>query len=163
MAHPLASRILALQLALLVAALLVSGAATAQEKDDAGWALFMDNDALTSSSHDNDYTGGVALTLAGARVQRWPLSVDGALGWIDAQVGLERPDATRWHALQLSLLTFTPRRLDVDAVIPGDRPYASIAYLANSRTTVLPDGRLAYQTSLASACSGSTPPRPRSA
>jgi hypothetical protein len=140
---------LALQLALLLAALLASTAALAQEKDNAGWALFMDNDALTSSSHDNDYTGGLALTLAGARVQRAPLSLDGALEWVDRAVGLDRADATEWHALQVSLLTFTPRNLDRADVVAGDRPYASIAYLANSRTTVLPDGRTAYQSSLA--------------
>jgi hypothetical protein len=145
----LVSRILALQLALLAAALLASGVALAQQKDDAGWALFMDNDALTARTGDHDYTGGIALTLAGARVRRAPLSLDGALGWLDRGLGLDRPDATAWHALQISLLTFTPGALDRADVIQGDRPYASIAYLANSRTTVLPHGRLAYQSSLA--------------
>lgn len=149
MAVSLERRLVAVQLALLLAAFVASGAALAQEKDDAGWALFMDNDALTARTHDHDYTGGIALTLAGARVQRAPLSLDGALGWVDRHVGLDRPDATEWHALQLSLLTFTPRALARADVVAGDRPYASIAYLANSRTTVLPEGRVAYQTSLA--------------
>ena len=144
----LSSRIVALQLTLLVATLAVSGLALAREKDDAGWAVFLDNDAL-GGTHDHDYTGGIALTLAGARVQRSPLSLDGALGWIDQRLGVQRADATEWHALQVSLLTFTPRNLDRATVIPGDRPYASIAYLANSRTTVLPEGDTAYQSSLA--------------
>jgi hypothetical protein len=149
-ASPPVSRFLALQLVLLVAALAVAGQALGQEQDDAGWALFMDNDALTArAGGDHDYTGGLALTLAGARVQRAPLSLDGALGWVDRGVGLDRPDATQWHALQVSLLTFTPRNLDRADAIEGDRPYASIFYLANSRTTVLPDGRGAYQSSLA--------------
>lgn len=145
---PLASRIVALQLALLIAALAVSGAALGQEKDAAGWALFLDNDAL-GGTHDHDYTGGIALTLAGARVRRWPLSLDGTLGWVDRQLGLERAEATQWHAMQFSLLTFTPRNLDRPEVIPGDRPYASIAYVANSRTTVLPDSQTAWQSTLA--------------
>jgi hypothetical protein len=135
--------------ALMAATLALPLAALAQEPDDAGWALFMDNDALTANTGDHDYTGGIALTLAGARAQRGPLSLDPALGWINRRLGLARPGATDWHALQLSMLTFTPSDLARADVIPGDRPYASIVYLANSRTTVLPDEPVAWQSSFA--------------
>ncbi|MGH8481459.1 MAG: lipid A deacylase LpxR family protein [Nevskiaceae bacterium] len=136
-------------LSLAALALALPPRAAGQERDNAGWALFMDNDALTAATGDHDYTGGIALTLAGARVQRGPFSLDPALGWLDRELGLAPRDATEWHALQLSMLTFTPRTLDRADVIPGDRPYASIVYLANSRTTVLPDAPVAYQSSLA--------------
>jgi hypothetical protein len=123
--------------------------AGANEPDNAGWALFMDNDALTARSGDHDYTGGTALTLAGRRAQRWPLSLDPALGWLNRGVGLDRPDASEWHALQVAVLAFTPRTLESSSVVAGDRPYASIVYVANSRTTVLPDSLVAYQSSFA--------------
>ena len=123
--------------------------AGAEEKYDAGWALFMDNDALTAGSSDHDYTGGTALTLAGQRAQQWPLSLDAALGWLNRRAGVDFGDAEEWHALQLAMLAFTPRTLDATGVIAGDRPYASIVYVANSRTTVLPDSPTAYQTSFA--------------
>jgi hypothetical protein len=137
---------------LLAAAMAAPAQDRALEKDDTGWALFMDNDALTFGTHDHDYTGGVALTLAGRRTQHWWFSLDPALGWLDraAGVGRARPDpASVWHALQVSVLAFTPGSLEESAPVAGDRPYASIVYLANSRTTVQADARTAYQSSFA--------------
>lgn len=138
---------LAVVLAVLASAL--PWGAVAEEKYDAGWALFFDNDALTFGTHDHDYTGGLALTLAGRRAQEWPVSLDPALGALNRVVGIDRAGANEWHALQLSVLAFTPADLEAPAPVAGDRPYASIVYLANSRTTVLPDASAAYQSSLA--------------
>lgn len=139
-----------ISLALAVAAaLLLPVAAAGQEQDDAGWALFLDNDAFTAGTRDHDYTGGVALTLAGRRAQAWPLSLDPALGAVNGFVGLDCRNAAEWHALQLSVLTFTPADLEAAGPIAGDRPYASIVYLANSRTSVMADSDVVYQTSLA--------------
>lgn len=132
-----------------VALLLVPPAVAAQEQYDAGWALFMDNDALALRANDHDYTGGVALTLAGRRVEEWLVSLDRALGTVNRLVGLSDTRAAEWHALQVSVLTFTPANLEAATPIRGDRPYASIVYLANSRTTVMPDSDVVYQTSLA--------------
>jgi hypothetical protein len=117
------------------------------EKYDAGWALFLDNDALTLSTRDHDYTGGFALTLAGRRAQEWWFSLDPALGWLDRAVGIEGGEP--FHALQVSMLAFTPGEIEVAEPIAGDRPYASIVYLANSRTTVDADANAAWQTSFA--------------
>lgn len=151
MARSLASTVIPRIAALLAALLLALPAAPAHgaEPDDAGWALFMDNDAFTLGTHDHDYTGGVALTLAGTRARDWPLSLDPALGAINAAVGVRPAQAHEWHALQAAVLAFTPADLQRSDVIAGDRPYASIVYLANSRTTVLPDARTAYQSSFA--------------
>lgn len=125
--------------------------ALGQENEDGGWAWFMDNDAFTFGTHDHDYTGGAALTLAGRRVQTWALSLDPALGRINQALGLPRAsdDTAEWHALQLSVLAFTPSEIDEPAPIAGDRPYASIVYLANSRTTVPAGGDTAWQSSFA--------------
>jgi hypothetical protein len=145
------SRAWRLALALAAVAATLPSPAAAAEQYDGGWALFLDNDALTFGTHDHDYTGGLALTLAGRRAQDWPVSLDGALGWINHGLGVERahrPPASQWHALQVSLLTFTPAALEQPSPIAGDRPYASIVYLANSRTTVV-DADSAYQSSFA--------------
>lgn len=137
-------------LAALVLALRAPGADGA-EKYDTGWALFMDNDAFTLGTHDHDYTGGMALTLAGRRAREWPWSLDPVLGVLDTAAGLATggDDDAVWHAMQVSVLAFTPAEIRSAAPIAGDRPYASIVYLANSRTTVLPAGDTAYQTSFA--------------
>jgi hypothetical protein len=37
------------------------------EKDWSGWALYFDNDLLTAGNKDQNYTGGIAITLSGAR------------------------------------------------------------------------------------------------
>lgn len=71
--------------ALLLACLLVGRLAYAKEAIipslagepyDSGWSLQMDNDLLTPKNHDRDYTGGIAVTFAGKRVQQWPISLD---------------------------------------------------------------------------------------
>jgi hypothetical protein len=123
--------------------------ADAAERDYAGWAVFLDNDAFALNSGDHDYTGGITVTLGGEGVRSMPGSVAGPLARIDRHVGLERRDAAEWHTLQFSLLTFTPADLDRTDVIAGDRPYASILYVENRRTTVLPEAPVAWQTSLA--------------
>jgi hypothetical protein len=114
-------------------------AGAGDEGDDAGWALFLDNDAFTAGTHDHDYTGGIALTLAGRRAQRGWLSLDPALGAANRALGVQRRRASEWHAQQFAVLTFTPAELQAAAPVAGDRPYASIVYVANSRTTVLAD------------------------
>ena len=90
MARSLASTVVPRIAALLAALLLALLAAPAHgaEPDDAGWAVFMDNDAFTLGTRDHDYTGGVAVTLAGGRARDWPLSLDPALGAINAAVGV---------------------------------------------------------------------------
>ncbi len=38
-----------------------------EEKHNTGWALYLDNDALTTGRRDEDYTGGFTFTFSGAR------------------------------------------------------------------------------------------------
>ena len=51
------------------------------EKDRTGWALYVDNDLIADGSKDQDCTGGIAVTLSGARAAEYSLSVD---GWLTA-------------------------------------------------------------------------------
>lgn len=120
-----------------------------RETYNAGWTLAVDNDLLSFSDRDFDYTGGVALTFAGRRAQQWPISLDPIAAWLDPLVPRERGDAAyaRLHALQVGLIAFTPDDLNNPLPIADDRPYASMLFLANSRTHLTGADRPVYETS----------------
>src|SRR3546814_17822742 len=50
--------------------------------------------------------------------------------------------------LQVGALAFTPGNIKQDEVREGDRPYASLLYVANGRSYVRDAGRTVYHTSL---------------
>jgi hypothetical protein len=111
--------------------------ASGREKYDTGWAFYFDNDALTPAERDEDYTGGMALTLSGRRAQESLVSVDTPLAWLDKMVlGTRLDDTHQLHSLQVGAIAFTPGDIQLDAVTPGDRPYASLLYVANGRSYV---------------------------
>lgn len=123
--------------------------ANGREPLDGGWTLYLDNDALTPTQRDEDYTGGLALTLAGRRAEEFPLPLDPILGALDARVLGERCDrAHQLHSLQFGLLAFTPGDIDAQALLAGDRPYASLLYLASGRSYVSDFDGTVYHTSL---------------
>ncbi|NKF21359.1 lipid A deacylase LpxR family protein [Solimonas marina] len=107
------------------------------EKEDAGWTLYIDNDSLTPVQRDEDYTGGVAVTLAGARARDGWITLDGPLGFIDRLFLTQAGDDTfRIHDLQIGALAFTPGTIKDPQIRRGDRPYASLLYLANGRSYI---------------------------
>jgi hypothetical protein len=119
------------------------------EKEDAGWTFYFDNDSLTPVQRDEDYTGGVAITLAGRRAQHAWVSIDTPLGLIDSfflpsTVGTE----FQLHSLQAGALAFTPGNIKDAAVRDGDRPYASLLYIANGRSYIGDGNGAVYHTSL---------------
>lgn len=121
----------------------------APERLDEGWALFLDNDALAFSKRDRDYTGGLAVTLAGERARRLWYSLDPLLKAADIGLGLEDPCAPQGprHAMQFGVVAFTPGETREPASA-GDRPYASLVYLANSRMTFGADPDSVVQSTL---------------
>lgn len=138
-----------LLLPIAVVALLLATAVRAQgsanttmltEPDSTGWSLYLDNDILTPRPRDRDYTGGISFTLTGHRAATWPVSADSLLGIIDKSFGLplENHEAgiDQMHSLQLGVAAFTPGNILITGVIPGDRPYAALIYLANSRLSL---------------------------
>jgi hypothetical protein len=138
------------------AALMVSSVVAAEgryvdEPDDSGWALYLDNDMLTPRGTDRDYSGGFSLTLSGRRAQRTPISLDAWRAGIDRLVGADRLYADRAfsrHGLEAGVTVFTPGDLTNRASQVGDRPYASLTYLANTSAEVLPGQALAYLSTL---------------
>lgn len=114
--------------------------ASSEEPEDTGWAVLFDNDLLaldswTRVNDDRNYTMGLAGSLGGKRFARsWlggPRSVlDRALGTHETNPGLTR------HAIVFGVTAFTPNDLEERQSIPLDRPYASLAFLANQKLGV---------------------------
>ena len=50
--------------------------ASADELYNSGWRINADNDLLAGQNTDRDYTGGIAFTLSGRRVQEYPVTLD---------------------------------------------------------------------------------------
>jgi hypothetical protein len=128
---------------LLLALLALPGAARAAEPHDSGWAFYMDNDALAPRRSDRDYTGGFSLTVAGRRARDAWWSVDPLRRGADRLLGLEEGPITR-HSAEAGVTIFTPASLSDVEKQAGDRPYASLLYLANTGVSVWPERDLAY-------------------
>jgi hypothetical protein len=141
---------------LLAAALLAAGCAAAaepahQEPYDAGWAFYVDNDLLAPGRTDRDYTGGFSLTLAGRRAREVPWSLDGWRAGADRMLGVDRLYAGLGfsrHSLEAGVTVFTPDHLSDTARQQGERPYASLLYLANTGVQVVTESGTAYLSTL---------------
>ena len=124
---------------------------TADEPYNAGWALHIDNDLIFSSGNDQDYTGGVALTLSGARADhlwwapsRWRRQID---RWIGLDACLP-PGTLMLHAAEAGFALFTPIDLQQSSPQPDDHPYASLFFVVNSKQYVLPESKLSLTSTL---------------
>lgn len=126
-----------------------------EEKWNAGWAFYFDNDIFAGT--DRDYTGGLAVTLSGRRAAEYAFSLQPALSWLD-RLGVERAYAGhnhfQTHAMELGFTLFTPQDTGRSEPILDDRPYASLFFVASSRTTVVPARSLAYTTMLSAGLLG---------
>ena len=60
------------------------------EKNNSGWSFHLDNDFLIpNGKRDQDYTGGLGLTLSGSQAKHSWWSLDSVLGLIDAAIGFD--------------------------------------------------------------------------
>lgn len=107
-----------------------------REKYNGGWTFAIDNDVLLPVANDYDYTGGLALTFAGRRTAEWAWSLDPLVGWVEPALFQHGAADFNLHSQQIGLLAFTPDDLDNPEPVLDDRPYASLAFIANSRTRV---------------------------
>lgn len=105
-----------------------------------GWSFYIDNDIFSPSPRDQDYTGGMSATIAGQRAADIFFSTDPLLGLINKTLGLAQADpgagVRELHSLQVGLAAFTPGDISISGITPGDRPYSSLVYVANSRLTL---------------------------
>lgn len=122
-----------------------------KQKDLSGWIIHFDNDLLIpSAGRDQDYTGGLGVTLAGEKSASSWWSIDRPLGALDRVLGLDSitPDAFELNAAQFGLLVFSPSDIGSTDAIYDDRPFASLLYLANSRRYISSPDKPVYQSTL---------------
>jgi len=126
-------------------------ATSAAWRDDyRGWSVALDNDLFAFSEHDQDYTGGFAVSMSGSETRRW-LGIGSALGSIDNLLfghNEEVASTSVFHSAQVGLLSFTPRDIVAQDVVEGDRPYASLLYTTSVRQYVSADEKSVRQTGL---------------
>jgi len=110
-----------------------------QEPDNTGWALYVDNDLLALRNSDKDYTGGISLTISGARARRYAWSLDPVLSKIDNWSGvaeLKTKGQRQLHSMEMGFTVFTPESLTEPSKQIGDRPYASLLFLSNTSESI---------------------------
>ncbi len=121
-----------------------------KEPERSSWALAVDNDYLALAGKDKDYTYGFNFTYTGRAAQDGWLSLDAPLGWLDHALGFEHlsPVGVNKHSREVGLFGFTPEGIEVAEPQHGDRPYASLVYLASSRERLDIRNRVAWKSTL---------------
>jgi hypothetical protein len=145
---------------LIVSWVLVSSAVYAQEPEsideserhDSGWEIYLDNDAFSLLPLDQDYTGGLAVTLYGKRVTQYPFSLESIRDKIDQWSGSDwryRSKKTfELHSFGFGYAAFTPKNTSASTPVYDDRPYASLVYIANTQQTVAYEENQVFQSTL---------------
>ena len=123
------------------------------EKENTGWALYIDNDVLVSGGNiDQDYTGGVSVTLSGQRATKYLLSIDSWRQTFNQWLGLDKLYNNKphfnLHSFGFGFTLFTPSDLSTAAPIFDDHPYASYFFISNSNIVVVPEDDIVYQSIL---------------
>lgn len=123
-----------------------------QEKYNSGYAFYVDNDLLVPGSDDQDYTGGLALTLSGKRASEYSLSLDSTLSAAESLIGLDTfnhgPGYRLLHSIEFGATAFTPGNIEYSDAKENDRPYASLFYLSNTRHHINQNTKTATTTTL---------------
>jgi len=121
------------------------------EPYNSGWEFYFDNDAfaLPNVYTDQDYTGGIAVSLLGRRAKEYPVSLDGLRSRIDRLFGHHKtyshPGLIEQHSIEFGAASFTPKDIAASTPIYDDRPYASLVFLANSYKATIPEDRISFQ------------------
>jgi len=107
---------------------------------------------LSLTESDEDYTAGFSMVLSGQRAMNYPLSLDRALERVNGWLGipdLYADEASRtYHGLGYGMAAFTPNDITNPSPRYDQRPYACLAFMHNSRQTVVPARNTSYVTSL---------------
>lgn len=128
-----------------------AGAQTGATPPAGGWSLLVDNDP-GGVSDDQNYTGGLALTVSGRNAPGLPVTLDPVLGALDGLLGVRslHPDgrAQRLHAFELGFASFTPEDITRAQPIRDDHPYGCLPFAGNTRQAVFADQGLSFRTTL---------------
>lgn len=119
------------------------------EQRKATWSIYFDNDLLTNSSRDRDYTGGITAAFSGAAAADHLFSIDKPLGTINTFLNLELEDESFvLHAFETGITVYTPDKTSKETPIFDDRPYSSLVYISNTRQYLLPEKKVSWITTL---------------
>lgn len=130
------------------ACLLLVADVFADEPYNSGWQINADNDLFTGLAIDRDYTGGLAFTMSGKRVQQYPVSIDAWRDAVDSLLGFHKLFQSSYHSTfhsqQYGMTFFTPDDIEESVPLYNDRPYASLIFMSNTEFTVAPANNTAY-------------------
>ena len=123
-----------------------------EEQHDAGWELYLDNDAFSLLPLDQDYTGGLAVTLYGKRAIHFPARLEHLRDKIDQWTGSEKRYQSKkvftLHSIGFGYSAFTPKDVATSAPVYDDRPYASLVFIANTQQAVVREENKVFQSTL---------------
>ena len=96
------------------------------EAYNTGWAVYADNDVLSFFNIDQDYTGGLAVTLSGSRATDYFFSLNGPLRQLNRLTrfqGMSEPEGSfQLHSVEFGFSAFTPDDIETSEAIPDDHP-----------------------------------------
>jgi len=123
----------------------ISSQSTGGERS--GWSIFLDQDFLAikpgdSATDDHNYTMGVGLSNSGTSNSKGILA--SSRNWLDENIMIytNTPFASieSMHTTSYGMSVYTPDNLENKNVIEGDRPYASLLYISNTKMTAYING-----------------------
>lgn len=118
--------------------------APALQAADKGIGIYTDQDLfLPVVNEDRDYTMGLAVEFFDQ--QPSSLFFDNLLRYLENTFRLNRQHIDVARSYLLGSVNYTPQDLSQSAPIPGDRPYASLVFLANKRAIVHKDSAVAAE------------------
>lgn len=135
-------------MSLFVAAYANAYAGSYEQRHFDGVRMEIDNDLFAVKQRDRDYTGGFSLTVSGRTARDSLLSLDPVLDRLNRLTLAQRGESNVRHARQIGLIAFTPANTLAAELLPDDRPYANLLFLANGRVRVDADGRGAWSSSI---------------
>jgi hypothetical protein len=119
-----------------------------REDDDTGWSISIDNDLFFPTSRDQQYTGGIALTLAGKRATEYWYSLNPVLETLNNWTGFSSlyndSPHYRLHSIAFGIEAFTPADTHTSLPIYNDRPYANMFMLSNTQLNANLETRVIY-------------------
>lgn len=114
------------------------------------WAFAFDNDVFVPGHRDQDYTYGINFTQTGPQAKTATLSLNNGLIAIDNWLGNRHSSLGQQEIFsrELGAFGFTPEDITISAANYGDRPYASLIYLSNSREQIDLVNNIAWKSTL---------------
>lgn len=117
-----------------------------------GWSFQFDNDLFAGGQRDQDYTGGMVVTLSGRRAQGYSWTPERIRNWVDQRIGLggftDNELHQTKHALEWGTALFTPNDITSSVPKPQDRPYASLFFLNSIERSIIPARKLSVKSEL---------------